>query len=1065
MAELLVDDLYVRTAAGSSPATPFMLSALDGPTIDVIGFAKGMAPGGYSREFYQPVGRLLFTRHGQITLSGNGLQQVPPIPPGGDDVQVLPLVDPKTGQVYGQAYPYTDEDPRVMVTYSRLEASRAAGHYFTEVVTDDGRRVLRAIRKPWPAGTWQFRLHGAPSGFVVRMRTRLPARGGDALLVSGEQAAKLFRGASVLRAARPEPSGPFLIMSCSVDRQGGGGDTQAYRLWRQWAVDHEVDAAFYAANFNVYTRPDGTNAVEDEGRFHRVQEPGMLHDPVERQPQLDVPAPLELRNVVSVTLADESGNPVGVGFLAGGEAEVVRSAFTAGVAGRVPGAAADARRFFVAVHHDEHGFRVPLTTGRTAVLDDVAFLKLSLTAGLHRDATLTLLSCSVADGEALRAAAGVVGFRGGVVSFPQRVELTASGGFRLLEVGETAPGTSDAVVLDGDRKVAVFAPVAGRDAGWGDLPRRMPAHGGGAEAVYAFVDLGEQGFLVEGVWYDGARFAAEAAVAPAFRDSEPTAPVVLVVAPAAVGQRRLQHAREFARALRGDGPPREVLVNTRPIMVDPATGFVDTQDAGFEVVSSPVDDTVPVPGGTPGARSGGAIRSARRGGQAGHDRRRTGSQAPVPGEFARTDRAAGGVWFRRLHSDDSLWRAHYGTVPFRDASPAPYYVYVHGTPDGAFLVDGERVGGRGLAGRLRALPGFKRVPFAVPVLLVVDRAAEVSVSALLDGPTGVEDPEAHLAEAREFAEALRDDARPRLVVTNSRAGLSGSDYEVVSEVMPHDLASLTPRDVEGRASVLAFPAQHEYAVRLVQYATGSTVYDLRVVAQDQGAENAVWAPAPWVDSAGEGRTPPLRLFLHSRGGRFTAWTAGGWRVRLGAEVTSPLVVATADLLRRSGGVVRAPLVLYTEDPVGDRELNRRFLSSLRELEGARQTFDYSGPLSFKGGPMFFPTHTGEFTSGPPLAAGDLVRVVREDVVGFPVDDAGARAIAEFAALVGGGGVVVGPWGGVRPLFVVVVAGGGGFARVLGVGGFSLELSGGELLEHVVSDGRVSGVLAADPGRP
>ncbi|WP_033436014.1 hypothetical protein [Saccharothrix syringae] len=605
LADLLVDDLYVRTAAGSSPATPFVLSALDGPTVGLHDFAKGMRPGGYARQFFGYDG-FEFVAGGKLQLSHPNGEISNPALPEGDEVHVLPLVDPRTGQVYGQLYPYANSDPHSMVTVYRAVAANSANHYFRSRRTEDGGTLLEAIRKPWPVDAWQFAGHGNAEGFTFRMRTRRPGLGGDAFTLPGEHAAKVFYSSSIFKAAGRSLNGPFLLGACLVNTRDEQGNSQALRLRRKWNEDHSVEATFYAADAIVHSGRDGRYSVEDS-TISRVRSANASPEPVERLPEFDHVLPPEdqeasvthLAGAVSADLAESSdvaftdlvdgrGVLVGVGFLTGREADIAREAFRNGAAEAVAPPRGGASRFFVAVHHDERGFHVPLKSGGVRVFDDHSFLRLPAVMGALRGGRtwLTLLSCSVQDTRALHGWASATGRSPQVESFPGKVELFRSGAVRLLPPDEVAsPAGDDSVVLFGGPEPVDLGVAPSALAGFafpstpGDLERWRSIHTGlvpssdHKPAVNVFVGFGSGAFLVRGAPVSPEALAAEVTRLENYSGVASTNRLLLLV-DGVTGDEHVPVAFRFVAALRGDGPFRHVTTNTRPVPAPPPGGQV-----------------------------------------------------------------------------------------------------------------------------------------------------------------------------------------------------------------------------------------------------------------------------------------------------------------------------------------------------------------------------------------------------------------------------------------------------------------------------------------------------------
>ncbi|MEU4744327.1 hypothetical protein AB0G02_28225, partial [Actinosynnema sp. NPDC023658] len=134
------------------------------------------------------------------------------------------------------------------------------------------------------------------------------------------------------------------------------------------------------------------------------------------------------------------------------------------------------------------------------------------------------------------------------------------------------------------RIVALPADVA-TEARWRELHAGVPSSADGSRPILVFAHASDGSFRVDGGWGTGGQLAAEVDRDPRYRAADPTTPVLLVTDGAEPTEAHLRAAEEFAEALRGDGPYREVSVNTAPVGVDPFTGRTDLEGARFTRVS------------------------------------------------------------------------------------------------------------------------------------------------------------------------------------------------------------------------------------------------------------------------------------------------------------------------------------------------------------------------------------------------------------------------------------------------------------------------------------------------
>ncbi|GAA3464483.1 hypothetical protein GCM10018963_64960 [Saccharothrix longispora] len=633
LAAALRDDQDVRDAAGHYREVGFVLASLDGVSGEPVGFGDAMLPGGYSRMVHWPEGRLLLGDDGTLTVEGGIFKTAPAKEPEPDDLIAEPFVNPSSGHVEGVTFPLDDNDlfgGTVAFDHGIIKGDR---HYHKVVRTNnaDGsvNDVLVKRRMKWRDSAtppWFIDMHGNSDVVVASMRTGHPHRYGDVVTLSGPRAGHVLTYNRVYL-SRPHPAGEQKVATvCHIGAAGPDGTSVASHIREAFEKAEGTRVVLHAAT-GVVTLSGLTSRmrVTGGGRYQRVPMPGKPFDgpsddestsggsDTERfvsdsdsdsEDFFEESGGVRWEDVASVSLTDVSGARVGVAFLSGGEAGVAVDAL--GGASGVPG------RFSVVVHHGVGGFRVPLRSGGEVVLDRGAFLRLVLTSRVVPvDSTLVLLACDVGDVEGLRVLARGLGHRGDVEVSSGRTRLWRDGRVETLAEGVEPEPSDDAVVLADDDQVegvvtdsgiggpshaqaydsygqaggeplvmfpaSADDPVTGR---WRHLHHVLrQASPGPAVHVMAY---GRDGwFFVDGQWRDATVFAAGIARSDAYRAAGPHTPLAIVVELSGPDKAMAKAGRRVAEVLRGNGPHRQVSINTGPIHVDHATDEIDLATAWF----------------------------------------------------------------------------------------------------------------------------------------------------------------------------------------------------------------------------------------------------------------------------------------------------------------------------------------------------------------------------------------------------------------------------------------------------------------------------------------------------
>ncbi|XVS67720.1 hypothetical protein ACQPYE_17200 [Actinosynnema sp. CA-299493] len=586
---VLRDAADVRDAAGEDTDRPFLVAAVNGPTPDLDAFALVLSEGGYARAVHRPAGRLLFEADGLLRTTGEWF--VRHTTGGIRPTRVVshPLVDPVTGKVHGQVFPSRPFDA-VWLSASLANRRRLGlDHYRRAVDVPDGPGGTRTrdvlVRVPWSDRTpppWLVLGHGSRLDARYRLSTGDPHRHGDLFDSPGRIAAHVVVGSRVFEDASPDLANGVVLSLCLVGEAPSRTDASFAYLMRQelerlageetpvWAATEEVASGMH----------DGELTVTDGGRFVEALPPGAKQPEPEVLPDVPAPSPaVDPDDVRFTVLTTGEGKRVGVAFLAGREAWIAKTAFRTGAAR--PG------RSHVVGHHGPDGFRIPLKLGGEVVLDDEAFGRLTTALNLF-DPTdrLSFLFCSVQDPVPLREALRESGHLGPIETFATKVRLTRSGEVQVLEEGDDSVSSKDSVVLASSAEAVMFSATAGgadRDR-WRWLHRLMPPTAGPFPPVHVFAHARAGVLFADGGWHDGEGFAGKL-VDAGVADSPPAAPLILALELLRADRAHVPAARAVARVLRGDGPYRDVLVNTAPLRVDPRTGSVDVTAAGFERVS------------------------------------------------------------------------------------------------------------------------------------------------------------------------------------------------------------------------------------------------------------------------------------------------------------------------------------------------------------------------------------------------------------------------------------------------------------------------------------------------
>ncbi|MEU4743898.1 hypothetical protein AB0G02_26005, partial [Actinosynnema sp. NPDC023658] len=615
---VLRDSELLRNTAGFRPDVDFVFAALGGESVEPVGFGAGMLAGGYSRRVHWPAGRLAFRDDGHIAVEGDGFRTVDPVEPGIDDFITYPMFKAGTGEVDGQVYPSKPGDVLWMPSSGQRRKAFRFKHYIRKTTTRaaDGTAERREEKLPIPGSKspvspWYIAMHGQPDKVAVRLRTGRPHRFGDLLMLSPQDAGRVLTLNEIYRSA-PHPRGEEKVaLACSINRApDDGGHPLASYLVEAFEQADGFPVTVRAADEVLEThRITGRWSIRDGGSFRRAVPPGGqvvdssdehvsdtdfdfdseaetdaqagadVHSGVEVSFGAVAPAAVSPEAVERVVLRDGLGGVVGAGFLAGGEAGVVVEAFASGAG--VPGV------FSVVAHRGPDGVRLPLESGGFGYLGDRAFVRLLVGMRLFApDVPVRFLMCGVTDSGALRDELRRLGHVGGVETFAGRVRVSRSGEVRVLEPDEQPGPSQDSVVL-ADPGLALafpFTPGGPDGVGWEFLHSRMPATPQNPQPVHVYAHTFNGRLFVNGQWQDGASFAA-ALVDAGFSRQDPRTPLHLMIELITVGRQHVEVAREVARVLRGDGPYREVFVNTAPLRVDPQTGSVEVMAARFERVS------------------------------------------------------------------------------------------------------------------------------------------------------------------------------------------------------------------------------------------------------------------------------------------------------------------------------------------------------------------------------------------------------------------------------------------------------------------------------------------------
>ncbi|MEU4742301.1 hypothetical protein AB0G02_17800 [Actinosynnema sp. NPDC023658] len=594
---VLRDSALLRDAAGSSPKREFVFAALGGQSIRPWNFATRMLDGGYARPVHWPDGRLVLHGDGRITVHGNGFRTVERIDPGSDDFVTYPLVEAGTGRIEGQMYPTRRSDLWMMQASRRRESAFGFRHYLRQVVTraadgsverHDEKLPMKWTKRLVPP--WYVDMHGRPDRVTVRLRTGRPLALGDEVELSPEAAARVLTRNRIYRSV-PHPRGEEKVATvCSINRapDEGGHPLASYLVGAFEEVDG-FPVTVWAADQDVATiRLTGRRTVEDNGFYRRAVRPGDTAvessdedfsdtDSESGGPGVRV-SPVDVERVV---LRDGSGGVVGAGFLAGGEAGVVVEAFASGAGG------ADAGVFSVVAHRGPEGVRVPLKSGGFRHLDDRAFVRLLVGMRLFApDAPVRFLMCGVTDSAVLRDELRRLGHVGGVETFAGRVRVSRSGEVRVLEPDEQPGSPQDSVVLAGPGRPIMF-PIdqSGQDVTrWKFLHNCMPATTMTSSMVYAHARASDGWLFADGQWRDAESFAA-ALIAAGVSQHSPRTQLIFAIEVYSGYSRHVDVVREVVRLLRGDGPYRDVIVNTAALRANPQAGVVDFAANGFERVS------------------------------------------------------------------------------------------------------------------------------------------------------------------------------------------------------------------------------------------------------------------------------------------------------------------------------------------------------------------------------------------------------------------------------------------------------------------------------------------------
>ncbi len=546
LARALRDDRELRAMLGreagpSGGKRPVLLIDQGTDRADLVAFADGMVPGGYRRAFYRITGPISLTPDGQLRVSGEIQAYLPEIP----DPPAFaghPLTNSRRG-TFGEYFPSLDFDSATMELVGLHSETPKVHDYYTRITarvdqTGSVQQHHKRFRSPWIGRrTWTSIGHGTALGFSVSLKTGFEFVLGDVLMLAGDRMARVLYQSEIYRAVNPSPVSDLVLFQCSAHsgEAAPDGRTPAYLLRLAWEQGHGPVSVFAG------TKPTGQLGLAElsvhGGDFVEVLSPGQVPPPPVEHPGPVYPV-----------------HPGGAGlqYDAGGRIEELpddRETGDTAVGAKLVPPATDTRRSapvsergsFVDAERDQRD-EVHTDLGRRR-----GFEAHGRPSGLEGPEARLEMRALV---ESLKTATGFQHADGLPVP-------TAAAG----SVHGPTPSSVGAIGFD--------PAGTSHHASWEILHQAMPAEEP-RKTFRVFVEGRDGGFLLDGTVVDGATLARHVRNSPEFRALawSPRVPVTLIGADPANPEAAERAAREFAEALRGEGPFRTVRAVSHPLALD-----------------------------------------------------------------------------------------------------------------------------------------------------------------------------------------------------------------------------------------------------------------------------------------------------------------------------------------------------------------------------------------------------------------------------------------------------------------------------------------------------------------